>query len=84
MACIYRAARHNLIYLGEDDGMSERGVKAIQDVVNDMRTATADLTLLFQTIHDEPTGAFLYSTEAFSTDIDFEALEALFNRHWFR
>jgi hypothetical protein len=75
---------HNLIYLGENDGMAERGVKAIQNVVNDMRTATVDLTLLSQTIYDEETSTSLYSTEAFNVDVDFEALEALFSLHWFR
>jgi hypothetical protein len=29
MATVYRVARQNLIYLGEDDGMAERGVKAV-------------------------------------------------------
>lgn len=84
MSLIYRTAMHNLIYLGENDGMAERGVKAIQNVVNDMRTATADLTLLSQTIYDEETSTSLYSTEAFNVDVDFEALEALFSLHWFR
>jgi hypothetical protein len=74
----------NLIYLGEDDGMAERGVKAVQDVVTDMRTATNDLTMLAQTIFVSETGAYMISDEEFSEDIDFEALEALFSLYWFR
>jgi hypothetical protein len=84
MSTVYRVAKHNLIYLGEDEGMAERGVKAVQYVVDDMRAATADLTLSCQTMFDEATGAELYSNEGFGADIDFEALKALFSCHWFR
>jgi hypothetical protein len=49
-----------------------------------MRAATADFTLLFQTIFDVATGVPFYSNENFSEEVDFEALEALFSLHWFR
>jgi hypothetical protein len=85
MGTVYSTAKHNLVYLGEDDdNMAGRGVKAMQDVVNDMRAATADLNLLFETIYDEKSGTNLSSKEAFSTNIDFEALEALLSLDWFR
>lgn len=84
MSTIYRVATHNLVYLGEDDGMAARGVNAIQYIVNDMRTATAEFTQLFQTIYDGATGASFYSHEDFGADVDFEALEALFGLQWFR
>jgi hypothetical protein len=84
MSMIFRAGRHNLVYLGEDDGLADRGVKAIQCIVNDMRAATADLNLLVETIWDEATGTFFWSNEGFSVDVDFEALEALFSLQWFR
>ncbi|CAN9366844.1 unnamed protein product [Alternaria alternata] len=84
MSTVYRSGIRNLVYLGEDDGMARRGVKAIQDVVTDMRTATADMTLLSQTIHAKGIGSILASNEGFSEDVDFEALEALFSISWFR
>jgi hypothetical protein len=84
MSTIYRIARHNLIYLGEDDGLADRGVKAIQYLVNDMRAATGDLTSLSETILDKATGSRVYSNKGFGADVDFEALEALFGFHWFR
>jgi hypothetical protein len=85
MATVYCTASQNLVYLGEDDDkMAERGVKAMQDVVNDMRAATADFTWLHQTLRDGKNGAVLCSNEAFSTNIDFEALGALFSLDWFR
>ncbi|KAF7672699.1 hypothetical protein GT037_009200 [Alternaria burnsii] len=84
MSTVYRAGMRNLVYLGEDDGMAERGVKAVQDVVADMRTATNDLTMLAQTIFVEHTGEHLTSDEGFSEDIDFEALEVFFSLEWFR
>jgi hypothetical protein len=85
MGTVYSTAKHNLVYLGEDDdNMAERGVKAMQDVVNDMRAATADLTLLFETIRDGENAIDLYSTKARSMNTDFEALEYLFSLDWFR
>jgi hypothetical protein len=64
--------------------MAERGVKAVQDVVTDMRTTTNDLTLLAQTIVNWETGVYLFSNEEMSKDVDSEALETLFNFEWFR
>ncbi|KAH8632799.1 hypothetical protein IG631_11433 [Alternaria alternata] len=84
MSTVYRGGMRNLIYLGEDDGMAERGVKAVQDVVTDMHTATANLTLLLQTMYAEVTDAVLTSNEGFSKGVDFEALVALFSLSWFR
>jgi len=85
MATVYSTAKHNLIYLGEDDDdMAERAVKALGDVMDDMRPATADFTLIWETIRNENSGTFLYSDEPFSASVDFEALEALFSHHWFR
>jgi hypothetical protein len=84
MSTIYRAGRHNLVYLGEDDGLADRGVKAIQYLVNDMRAATADLTSLSETIFDKALGSRIYSNKGFGANVDFEALEALFSFHWFR
>jgi hypothetical protein len=73
----------NLVYLGEDEGMAERGLEAVRDVITDMRTATNDFTTLAQTINSEM-GVPLISKEDFIEDIDFEALEVLFNLEWFR
>ena len=85
MATVYSTAQHNLVYLDEDDDdMAERALKALQNVVGDMRTATGDFTLIWETLHNENVGTFLYSNEPFSASIDFEALEALFSHHWFR
>ncbi|KAI4607255.1 hypothetical protein J4E83_009711 [Alternaria metachromatica] len=85
MATVYSTAKHNLIYLGEDDDdMADRGMEALQDVVNDMRAVTADFTQLLQTIFNHETGARLYSNEPFNTSVDFVALEALFGHLWFR
>jgi hypothetical protein len=84
MSTVYRGGMRNLVYLGEDDGMAERGVKAVQDVVTDMRTTTNDLTLLAQTIVNWETGVYLFSNEEMSKDVDSEALETLFNFEWFR
>jgi hypothetical protein len=84
MSTIYSSASHNLVYLGEDDGLADRGVKAVQYLIDDMRITTADFTLLFQTIYDKETGASFYSAKPFSADVDFVALEALFSLHWFR
>ncbi|KAB2100480.1 hypothetical protein AG0111_0g11323 [Alternaria gaisen] len=84
MSAVYRAGMRNLVYLGEDDGMAERGVKTVQDVVTDMRTATNDLTMLAQTIFVKETGAHVTSAEGFNQDIDFEALDVFFGLEWFR
>ncbi|RYN89408.1 hypothetical protein AA0119_g11369 [Alternaria tenuissima] len=84
MSTVYRGGMRNLIYLGEDDGMAERGVKALQDVVTDMRTATNDLTTLGQTIFVVETGGGVSSDEGFSEYIDFQGLEVLFSLNWFR
>ncbi|KAI4941406.1 hypothetical protein J4E86_010438 [Alternaria arbusti] len=84
MATVYSAAKHNLIYLGEDDvDMAERAMKALQDVMNDMRIATADFNQVLEIIRNE-TCAWVSSNEPFSASVDFEALEALFSHHWFR
>jgi len=85
MAAVYSIAQHNLVYLGEDDDdMVERAMKALGDVMDDMRPATADFTLMWETIRNHETGDWLLSNEPFSASIDFKALEALFNHHWFR
>jgi len=85
MATVYSTAKHNLIYLGEDDDdMAEIATKALGDVMDDMRAATADFTLMWQTIYNKDTGAHLFSNEPFSASVDYEALEALYNHHWFR
>jgi hypothetical protein len=84
MSTVYRSGMRNLIYLGEDDGMAERGVKAVQGVVTDMRTAINDLTMLAQTIFVKETGAHVTSAEGFNENIDFEALEVFFGLKWFR
>ena len=84
MATVYSTAQHNLVCLGEDDdNMADRGMKALGDVIDDMRAATADFTLLWETTHGN-LGAALVTTEPFSASVDFEALEALFSHHWFR
>jgi hypothetical protein len=74
----------NLIYLGEDAGMARRGVKALQDVITEMRTATANLTLLRQTMYAEGMDAILKSNKRFSKGVDFETLLALFSLSWVR
>ncbi|KAI4678948.1 uncharacterized protein J4E88_006236 [Alternaria novae-zelandiae] len=85
MATVYSTAKHNLVYLGEDDeDMADRGMKALEVVADDMRAATADFTLVWETIRNENSGAIVSSNEPFSADVDFESLEALFNHHWFR
>ncbi|KAI4663310.1 uncharacterized protein J4E78_003721 [Alternaria triticimaculans] len=85
MATVYSTAKHNLVYLGEDDDdMAERAMKALGDVVDDMRPATADFTLVWETMRNENWGTASYSNEPFSANVDFEALEALFSHHWFR
>jgi len=85
MAAVYSTAKHNLIYLGEDDDdMAIRGMKALENVVEDMRVATADLTLIWETTRNDDAGTVLALDEPFSASVDFEALEALFSHHWFR
>ncbi|KAI4918631.1 hypothetical protein J4E90_003018 [Alternaria incomplexa] len=85
MATVYSTAKHNLVYLGEDDDdMAERAMKALGDVMDDMRPTTADFTLVWETMRNENSGTLSYSNEPFSASIDFEALEALFSHHWFR
>ncbi|CAN9413551.1 unnamed protein product [Alternaria alternata] len=83
MSTVYSGGMRNLIYLGEDDGMAERCVKAVQDVLTDIRTATHDFTMLDQTIFAQK-NILMQSHEGFSEDIDFEALEVLFSLDWFR
>jgi len=84
MATIYRTAKQNLVYLGEDDGHAERGVESIHNLVSEMRTATSDFSLIFQTLCEKGTGASHYSEKGLDADVDFEALESLFNLQWFR
>jgi hypothetical protein len=84
MSTVYRSGMRNLIYLGEDDGMARRGVKALQDVITEMRTATANLTLLRQTMYAEGMDAILKSNKGFSEGVDFETLLALFSLSWVR
>ena len=85
MSEVYRNARCNLIYLGEKNRMTKRAVMAVEGIMNDMRTATADLTLLPQTLRDGETGALLKNPNGgLDVGTDLKALQALFSRHWFR
>ncbi|KAH6866350.1 heterokaryon incompatibility protein-domain-containing protein [Alternaria rosae] len=85
MTTVYSAAEHNLIYLGEDDDdMAESAVKALEDVMDDMRVPTAEFTLLHETVSNHKTGTQLSSNEPFSASVDLKALEALLSHHWFR
>ncbi|KAI4653184.1 uncharacterized protein J4E79_008697 [Alternaria viburni] len=84
MATVYSTAKQNLVYLGEDHkDMAVRGIKALEDVMDDMRAETADFTLAWETMSNLETGSWSISNEPFSASIDFEALEALFSHHWF-
>ena len=84
MSTVYRSGMCNLVYLDEDEGMAERGVKAVQDVITDIRTATHDFTMLAQIIFVEETGVHVISAKGFNENIDFEALEVFFGLKWFR
>ncbi|KAH7071941.1 hypothetical protein BKA63DRAFT_60601 [Paraphoma chrysanthemicola] len=85
MSTVYRKGKHNLVFLGEDtEGLAERGIKSVQDLVFEMKEATKDFSLLFGTIYDPLTGAASFSKDGFTMEVDFEALQCLFNLQWFK
>lgn len=88
MLSIYRLGRHNLVYLGEDDGTAERAMGAVESVMSDMREATNDFdpaTIRRTLWREEPKSWFRnHSREPFVSDVDFGALVDLFERPWFR
>jgi hypothetical protein len=85
MGMIYSSGERNLIYLGEDDeGMASRALKSIQDLVNEMRVITNDFETLTSTLWDVDTGEEMFSDEDFVTELDFVALQFLYDLPWFR
>lgn len=85
MGMIYSSGKRNLIYLGEDDsGMASRAENCIQNIVDEMRTATDEFEILEATLIDLETGDWRYSSGVLETDIDWEALTAHYNLSWFR
>lgn len=84
MMKIYEKASRNLIYLGEDDGSAQAGLRAIRSVVSDMKSATGSLRMLRETLYDIETGASNYCVNGFDESVDFPALETLFDLPWFR
>jgi hypothetical protein len=85
MSDVYRTAKQNLVYLGDDDDeMAERAMKSVELLHAEMCAATDNLETLRETLYDDATGAGLYSDDGFTIDIDIEALNSLFSRPWFR
>ncbi|KAH7084229.1 heterokaryon incompatibility protein-domain-containing protein [Paraphoma chrysanthemicola] len=84
MSTVYRKGKHNLIYLGEDtEGLAERAVRSIQDLIYEMKKVTKDFSLLSETLYDPLTCGVQFTKEDFLVEVDFEALECLFNLQWF-
>jgi hypothetical protein len=85
MSSIYSLAKGNLIYLGEDEiGLAERAMHSVQKLLSEMRVATYDFTSLYPVVSDKTTGLRLYSDQGFQSEIDFEALQGLFELPWFQ
>jgi hypothetical protein len=84
MGTIYRMSKKNLVYLGEDDGTAERGMKAIQDLVSEMRAETDDYKSYKKPLSETKIEPLLDSDTGFGVEIDFEPLERLFEFMWFR
>jgi hypothetical protein len=84
MSTIYSMGKQNLVYLGEDDTrFAERASSAVQSLISEMRTENNDLDSLAQAVHNDTTGVILFSDDDFKADVDFPALERLFNLAWF-
>jgi hypothetical protein len=85
MSTIYRMGKRNLVYLGEDDTrFAERASSAVQSLISEMRTENNDLDSSVQAAYNARTGVILFSDEDFKADVDFPALERLFDLAWFR
>jgi hypothetical protein len=84
MSTIYSLGKQNLVYLGEDDTrFAERASSAVQSLIYEMRTENNDVDSLAQAVHNDTTGLILFSDDDFKADVDFPALERLFNLAWF-
>jgi hypothetical protein len=83
MSTIYSTAKQNLVYLGEDDaGSAERAAKSVQSLVSEMRAEVGDVEALFDTLHSRKREGSI-SIKEFNPDVNFSALERLFNLAWF-
>jgi hypothetical protein len=83
MADIYFSAVRNLVWLGAEDPKPESSVAAIKQVVEDSRRNTNDFGHFLETIFDVRRDSWLYATEGFAIDLDFEAVKRFFARPWF-
>ena len=86
MSKIYSLGKCNLVWLGEGAELSERAARAVETLVAEIRDETDE----FRDLHSKTREKFndisshRYSKTAFRAKPDFEALEALFQRKWFR
>lgn len=84
MSTIYSTATRNLIHLGDSNAhLAERALKSISALNDEMATATHDDTLVHKILRASKGGEPAISQLNFSTDLDFHALECLFNLPWF-
>lgn len=81
---IYGNARCNLIWLGDDDGLTERALYSIESIFNEISRETDDFEKFFDMLYQE-NGVEIYNSDtAITADVDWESLLAFFASPWFR
>jgi hypothetical protein len=84
MSTIYSMGKQNLVYLGEDDaGSAERAARSVQLLVSEIRAEIGKLEALLDTLESRKREGST-SIKGFNPDVDFSALERLFDLAWFR
>lgn len=85
MPDVYGKGERNLIYLGEDDDtMAARAQRCIEQVLAEMRDATDDFRKLDNIMANKGHDGVRTCRSGFDHDVDFDVLECLFERPWFR
>jgi hypothetical protein len=83
MSTIYSKGKQNLVCLGEDDaGSAERAAKSVLLLVSEMRAEIGDVEAVANTLVSRKLEGSTPIKE-FKPDVDFSALERLFNLAWF-
>ncbi|KAI0502939.1 HET-domain-containing protein [Xylaria bambusicola] len=83
MANIYRSAKCNLVYLGENDEPTRKGFEIVERLYEEIRRKTLDLSefndLIERYLEGNP-----YSNDKIECQLDESALLCVFGRPWFQ
>lgn len=82
MADIYGSTWRNLVWLGEDDRYTEAALDSIEELNEEFRRETDDLSNSYDTLYTSK-GQYNYSSKQLKAKIDPEALMHFYRRSWF-